>query len=122
MTFPDVWTLESSTLLESMTETPLPALSSLARFSTRGWNSTNETPFAALPLIVQLLPIAPPLAITTPDPVEFSTTNSDTSAGPFVVQLLLRNDMPAPSCGLRGESGPLLRMVTLVSDVEESVV
>ena len=97
MAFPDVWTLESSTLLESMTETPFPMLSSLTRFSTRGWNSTNETPFAALSLIVQLLPMAPPLAITTPDPVEPSTVKSLTSAGPLVVQLALRKSNPAPS-------------------------
>ena len=114
--------MESSTLLESMTETPLPVLSSLARLSTRGWNSANETPFAAFPVIVQLLPMTPPLAITTPDPVEFSTTRSETSAGPLLVQLLLRKRIPAPSWELSGDSGPLLRMVIFESEVEESVV
>ena len=35
------------------------------------------TPFAELSLTVQSLPITPPLAMTTPDPDEFSTTGRD---------------------------------------------
>ena len=122
MALPEVSTFESSTLLESMTDTPFPLLSSLARFSTLGWNSTKETPSAALSLIVQLLPIAPPLAITTPEPLEFSTTKPDISAGPLLVQLAPRKRIPAPSWGLRGDSGPLFRMVMLARDVDESIV
>ena len=122
MPFPEVCTDESSTLLESMTETPWPLFPSLRICSTLGWNSVNETPLYPLSLITQFSPITPPFAITTPDPVEFSTKRLEISAGPLLVQLVLLKSNPAPSWTLVGESGPLFLIVTLVRFVDESVV
>ena len=86
-------TYDSSTLLESRTETPCPSLSMLSTLEKSGWNSRRSTPVAPLSAITQFEPCAPPFHRSTPGPLELRTSRS------LIVgaQLALRMNMPALS-------------------------
>ena len=83
----------SSTLLESLTETPCPPLPVLSTPEKSGWNSRMSTPVAPLSATTQSAPWAPPFQSRTPGPVELRTTRS------LIVgaQLALRMNRPALS-------------------------